>query len=87
DGGWVDRQNANPAVANAPLLHNVNSAATQVGRIALKWVPVDGLEITPSLHVQRKVTDDVSNTWEQLSPAGGRQLSGAPNASPDRDRF
>ncbi|GHD01508.1 TonB-dependent receptor [Novosphingobium pokkalii] len=88
DGGWIDRQNANPAVTNAPYLKNVNSAWTQVGRVALKWAPTDGIEITPSLYYQKRVNNDTSPWWESQSDAGkGRYVSGAPNGSPDRDRF
>jgi outer membrane receptor protein involved in Fe transport len=88
DGGWIDRQNANPAVTNAPYLKNVNSAWTQVGRVALKWAPADGIEITPSLYYQKRVNNDTSPWWESQSDAGkGRYVSGAPNGSPDRDRF
>jgi len=88
DGGWVDRQNANPMLANQPLFKNVNFSDTQVGRVALKWVPVDGLTITPSLFYQRKTINDSDNAWEQLSsPSNNRFISGQPNASPDHDRF
>ena len=100
DGGWIDWQNANPDVANAPYLKNVNSSWTQVGRVALKWAPVDGLEITPSLYYQKRVNNDTSPWWENnglpanapgfktlSNPSDGHYVSGAPNGSPDRDRF
>ena len=88
DGGWVDRVDANPALTNQPLQKNVNYSDTQVGRVALKWVPTDGLTITPSLFYQRKIINDSSNYWESLSsPSHDRFVSGQPNAAPDRDRF
>jgi outer membrane receptor protein involved in Fe transport len=88
DGGWVDRQNANPLLTGQPVLHNVNFSDTQTGRVALKWVPADGLTVTPSLFYQRKTINDSSNYWESLSaPSQGQFLSGQPNASPDHDRF
>ena len=88
DGGWVDRQNANPLLTGQPVQHNVNFSDTQVGRVALKWVPMEGLTVTPSLFYQRKTINDSSNYWESLSsPSQGRFLSGQPNASPDNDRF
>jgi len=88
DGGWVDRQNANPYLTDQPLLKNVNFSDTQVGRVALKWAPLDGLTITPSLFYQRKTINDSSNYWESLSsPSQNRFLSGQPNGSPDHDRF
>ena len=86
DGGWVDRKNANPLLTGQPLQKNVNSGNTQVGRVALKWTPVDGLTISPSLFYQRKTTNDSDNFWESLS-SGHNFVSGQPNASPDRDRF
>ncbi|NMN05524.1 MULTISPECIES: TonB-dependent receptor [unclassified Novosphingobium] len=88
DGGWIDRQNANPVVTNAPYLKNVNSSWTQVARVALKWAPVDGVEVTPSLYYQKRVNADTSPWWESQSDASkGKYVSGAPNGSPDRDRF
>jgi iron complex outermembrane recepter protein len=88
DGGWVDRTNGNPALAGGPVGSNVNRNETQVGRFALKWAPVDGLEITPSLFYQRRVTSDSDVYWENLSsPSHGRFVSGNPLASPDHDRF
>jgi outer membrane receptor protein involved in Fe transport len=86
DGGWVDRKNANPEVVDAPYLKNVNYVDTQVGRVALKWTPVEGLEVTPSLFYQRRVANDSDNYWETLS-SPGHYVSGQPNAAPDRDRF
>lgn len=88
DGGWVDRQNANPQLSGQPVLHNVNSGDTLVGRFALKWAASDELTVTPSLFYQRRTLDDGSTYWESLSnPSQGQFLSGQPNASPDRDRF
>jgi outer membrane receptor protein involved in Fe transport len=88
DGGWVDRQNANPLLSGQPLLRNVNFSDTQVGRIALKWAPLDGLSVTPSLFYQRRTIADSSNYWESLSsPSHNSFISGQPNAAPDRDRF
>ncbi|WP_408589884.1 TonB-dependent receptor [Novosphingobium sp.] len=88
DGGWVDRKNGNPALANAPLLKDVNTAETQVGRFALRWTPVEGLEITPSLFYQRRTARDSDNYWETLSdPKNGQYISGQPQATPDNDRF
>ena len=86
DGGWVDRQNANPLLPPQPVLRNVNDGNTMVGRFALKWAPMEGLSITPSVIFQRRTTGDSSNVWESLS-SGSTQLSGQPNASPDWDRF
>ncbi|WP_428334609.1 TonB-dependent receptor [Novosphingobium sp.] len=93
DGGWVDRVNANPALTDQIVQRNVNFSDTQVGRVALKWVPAEGLTITPSLFYQRKLINDSSNYWETLSSPSqgrfptGRFLSGQPNAAPDHDRF
>ncbi len=100
DGGWIDRQDANPILTNAPYLKNVNSSWTQVARFALKWAPVEGVEITPSLYYQKRVNNDTSPWWENnglapsdpgykalSNPSKGQYVSGAPNGSPDRDRF
>ena len=88
DGGYVDRTNGNPDVQGSPYYENVNSAVTKVLRGALRWSPIDDLEITPSIFFQQRERNDNDYFWEGLSdPSSGRLVSGQPNASPDHDRF
>ncbi len=73
--GWIDRVVLNPFpyetnggatrgdVLTAPVQHDYkdsNWAQVQGGRIALQWLPIDGVTITPSVFLQR-VTQGAPN--------------------------
>jgi outer membrane receptor protein involved in Fe transport len=89
DGGYVDREDLNPALAGTATLHkNVNWADTQVGRAAFTWAPNDRLTITPSIFFQNRNLNDIGTFWEGYSaPGAGRFVNGQPLAQPDHDHF
>ena len=88
DGGYVDRENLNPEIANPAVFRNANRTDTEVARLALKWAPTARLTITPSLFYQDRWLRDIGTSWESASdPAAGRFINGQPLAQPDHDRF
>lgn len=46
---------------------NANWAATQTARLALKWQPIDGLTVTPSIYVQTLHINDTGAYWLSIS--------------------
>jgi iron complex outermembrane recepter protein len=74
-GGWVDRASythpgsdpLTPPTFSAVTGPNANWQQTQTARVALKWVPVDGLSITPSFYYQRLHLNDTAVYWPGLS--------------------
>ncbi len=94
-GGWVDR--ANPST-NGVVEANSNWDLTKVGKLALKWQPIDNLTITPSIYYQDKYTNDTS-LWSQAEPCadvtyscktatvGGQYKNLALIPQPDDDHF
>ena len=88
DGGYVDRENLNPEIANPTVFQNANRTDTEVARLALKWAPTERLTITPSLFYQDRWLRDIGTFWETASnPGAGRFINGQPLAQPDHDRF
>ncbi len=91
EGGWVDRVNyttvpgpVNPLpVATGTTQANANWRDTYAANLALKWVPVEGLTISPSVFAQSLHINDTAMYWSALSspPAGlyrnGNQLRDA----------
>jgi len=87
DGGWVNRVTYNPPPSTVdpstavlysgnPVItgtteKNANWRDTQTFRAALKWQPIDGLSIEPSLYVQTLHINDTGAYWLNISnPAG-----------------
>jgi hypothetical protein len=88
DGGYVDRVDLNPEIANPTVFKNANWQDAQVARLALKWTPTDRLSITPSVFYQDRWINDIGTWWESASnPGAGRFINGQPLAQPDHDRF
>lgn len=88
DGGYIDRANGNPEVLQPAYHKNANWMTSKVLRAALRWAPVEGLDVTPSVFFQEQYRADVNYYWEGLSdPSRGRFVNGQPQASPDKDRF
>jgi iron complex outermembrane receptor protein len=88
DGGYVDRENLNPEIANPAVDKNANHADTTVGRLALAWAPTAQLTITPSIFFQDRRVADIGTYWETASnPGAGRFINGQPLAQPDHDSF
>lgn len=80
DGGWVDRVSytldpsssaATPTpVYAATLGKNTNSWETTTVRAALKWKPLDSVEVTPSFYYQHVQVHDTAAYWIALSDPG-----------------
>jgi outer membrane receptor protein involved in Fe transport len=88
DGGYVDRIDLNPEIANPTVFKNANWQDAQVARLALKWTPTDRLTVTPSVFYQDRWINDIGTWWESASdPGAGRFINGQPLAQPDHDRF
>lgn len=60
EGGWIDREDPFTGQVVAP---NANSAQTFVIRPAFKWVPFDGLSITPALFWQKRHDSGPDSYW------------------------
>jgi iron complex outermembrane recepter protein len=63
-GGWVDRTDFRTGAVVGP---NSNWQGTRVVRGALKFVPTDGLTITPSIYYQRLYLNDTSTYWRVIT--------------------
>ncbi|KUR74582.1 TonB-dependent receptor [Novosphingobium sp. Fuku2-ISO-50] len=89
EGGYIDRQNMNPALnGQAPIERNANHTDSVVGRFAATWKPADNLSISPSVLVQDRKVHDISTFWEGYEGQdGGHLLNGQPLAQPDHDTF
>jgi outer membrane receptor protein involved in Fe transport len=87
-GGFVDRQNQNPEIANAPVYQNTNWSDTEVARAAFVLTPTPQLTITPSVFWQDRWLNDIGTYWESASdPSEGKFINGQPLAQPDHDHF
>jgi iron complex outermembrane recepter protein len=102
DGGWVNRVNytapsfTNPTgygnIYNGPAVYagttekNSNWHDTQTARLALKWQPVDGLSVSPSIYVQTLHYNDTGAYWVSLSdPANNVYNNGNAQRDPSTD--
>jgi outer membrane receptor protein involved in Fe transport len=87
-GGYVDRMNLNPEIANPQIFKNANWSDTQVARLALTFAPTPQLAITPSVFWQDRWLNDIGTYWESASnPGKGKYINGQPLAQPDHDEF
>ncbi len=102
DGGWVNRVNytapasvlapnfatlysGNPAIS-ATTERNANWHDTQTARLALKWAPVDGLIVSPSVYVQTLHYNDTGAYWLNLSnPSNDTYNNGNAGRDPTTD--
>ena len=98
DGGWVNRVTyASPpgtSPENFPIIYtgepvvtgvtekNANWHDTQTFRLALKWQPVDGLSIDPSILVQTLHINDTGAYWLNISNTAGNVYN---NGNAQRD--
>ena len=88
DGGYIDREDQNPEIANPAVYKNSNWDDALVGRLALAWAPTPQLTITPSVFFQDRWVNDIGTYWETASdPSAGKFINGQPLAQPDHDRF
>lgn len=103
DGGWVDRVNytAPPEVLNGGFItypgtptvtgiteKNANWHDTQTFRLALKWQPVDGLDVDPSIYVQSLHINDTGAYWLNISDASSNTYyNGNKQRDPSTDPF
>jgi len=94
DGGWVDRVTYTPPPVNASGLYvgnptvtgtaekNANWHDTQTFRAALKWQPVDGLSVDPSIYIQTLHINDTGAYWLNISDPGNNVYN---NGNAQRD--
>ena len=98
DGGWVNRVDyARPPVGADGLFignpvvtgtteKNANWRDTQTFRAALKWQPVDGLSIDPSIYVQTLHINDTAAYWLNMSnPSDNAYNNGNAQRDPSTD--
>ena len=98
DGGWVNRVNyarppigadglyvGNPVITGTTE-RNANWHDTQTFRVALKWQPIDGLSIDPSLYIQTLHINDTGAYWLNLSnPSDNVYNNGNAQRDPSTD--
>jgi outer membrane receptor protein involved in Fe transport len=100
DGGWVDRVNYTPPPVSSdggyvgiPTVtgvaeKNANWHDTQTFRAALKWQPIDGLDIDPSIYVQSLHINDTGAYWLDISdPSSNTYYNGNKQRDPSTDPF
>jgi len=102
EGGWVNRVNyirppsytapdfatvyTAPPVADGITERNSNWHDTQTARLALKWVPMDNLTVSPSVYVQSLHYNDTGAYWNFLSnPADDSYNNGNAQRDPTTD--
>jgi len=84
DSGWVDKTDFFGNV----LDKNTNTSDVTVIRGAITWQPVDGFQITPSIHYQKRLSADDEYYNAALSDAGhGVFKDSSPEYRRDPDRF
>jgi outer membrane receptor protein involved in Fe transport len=98
DGGWVNRVTytapplggagvyiGNPAVTGVTE-RSANWHDTQTFRAALKWQPIDGLSVDPSIYVQTLHINDTGAYWLNISdPASNNYNNGNAQRDPSTD--
>jgi iron complex outermembrane recepter protein len=96
EGGWVDRASYShpgtdpltPPTFTSVTQPDSNWEQTETVRLALKWVPVDGLSVTPSFYYQRLHLNDTAVYWPFLSdPANNVFRNGNALTNPSTDWF
>ncbi len=96
DGGYVDRATythpgtdpLTPPIFQGISQPNSNWQQTVTARLALKWVPFDGLSVTPSFFYQRLHLNDTADYWPTLSdPANHLWRNGNALTNPSTDWF
>ncbi|HLY54119.1 MAG TPA: TonB-dependent receptor, partial [Stellaceae bacterium] len=60
EGGYIDRTNI---YTNDVIQPNINQSITYSGRFALELAPIDDLTITPSIFIQREISDGVNRYY------------------------
>jgi len=84
DSGWIDHTDYDGHV----LDKNTNYSNVTVIRGAITWQPVDGFQITPSIHYQKRLTNDDDTYVEGQSDAGrGVFHESSPEYRRNPDRF
>jgi outer membrane receptor protein involved in Fe transport len=84
DSGWIDKTDYFGNV----LDKNTNVSDVTVIRGAITWQPVDGFQITPSIHYQKRLSADDEYYNAALSNAGkGVFKDSSPEYRRDPDRF
>jgi iron complex outermembrane receptor protein len=102
DGGWVNRvdynrppstidpsgstiYSGNPVITDTTE-KNANWRDTQTFRAALKWQPIDGLSIDPSIYVQTLHINDTAAYWLNISnPSDNVYNNGNAQRDPSTD--
>jgi iron complex outermembrane receptor protein len=84
DSGWIDHTDYDGNI----LKKNTNYSDVIVLRGAITWQPVDGLQITPSVHYQKRLTaDDDSYVEGQSDPGKGVFHESSPEYRRNPDKF
>ena len=84
DSGWIDHTDYDGNI----LKKNTNHSDVTVLRGAITWAPVDGLQITPSVHYQKRLTaDDDTYVEGQSDPGKGIFHESSPEYRRNPDRF
>ena len=95
-GGWVDRASYTHPGSDPLTLPtftgitqpNANWQQTETARLALKWVPIEGLSVTPSFFYQHLHLNDTAAYWINLSdPSSGLFRNGNALTDPSTDWF
>ena len=85
DGGYINRIDW---YTGALLDKNGNWNDEGTARLALKWQPFEGLDVTPSIFYQKSTVNDSSTYWEAYSNPGKTNfVSANPLMSPNSDEF
>lgn len=87
DGGFIDRVRFG-STDPSDYQRDTNSLNSTALRAALKWAPVSGLTISPSMFIQEQFLNDGPFVWSDLSNESGRHyVSGDAQNSTTHDRF
>ena len=85
DGGYVDRVDP---LTNTVVDSDSNTANTLATRLAVKYMPFDGLTITPAYFAQVARSNDSSVFYENMSdPSSGSFVNGRLSRQPNQDRL
>jgi iron complex outermembrane receptor protein len=85
EGGYINRIDW---YSGALLDKNGNWNDAGTARLALKWQPFEGLDVTPSIFYQKSTVNDGSTFWLAYSdPGKTRYVSANPVMSPNSDGF